>query len=316
MSLSCTRADADSWYRRSTASITRTMSESAERDSPFTPAISWPLERLEKRENGRPPMPPPTVASSIDPAYLPGGKKALCSVSFTAFSLGLACGLASVATMELAFFGCYVWRAPFFIVVLAVFHYLEYDATARYNPVDAKISSFLLSANGSAYDIAHTAALTELLLRSWLISSYKPNWLTMPFSVPAMLPSVPPAVSLGVGFALIVVGQSFRTSAMAEAGKSFNHIVQSKKRDDHTLVTGGIYSISRHPSYFGFFWWALGTQIVLGNYVCFPAYAVVLWHFFASRIASESHFKICIPPADAIWQRRSNSSSSSSAKTM
>ena len=36
-----------------------------------------------------------------------------------------------------------------------------------------------------------------------------------------------------------------RKAAMLEAGRSFNHLVQSERADDHTLVTSGIYSWCR-----------------------------------------------------------------------
>lgn len=88
---------------------------------------------------------------------------------------------------------------------------------------------------------------------------------------------------------MVLVGQVVRSMAMLEAGVSFNHHVQNRKKDSHELVTTGIYSLFRHPSYFGFFYWGLGTQLVLGNVVCFFAYAYVLWKFFSSRIRHEEN---------------------------
>lgn len=73
--------------------------------------------------------------------------------------------------------------------------------------------------------------------------------------------------------------------AMAQAGTNFNHQVQSQKNEGHVLVSSGIYAYFRHPSYFGFFWWALGTQLSLGNTVSFTAYALILWYFFKTRIS-------------------------------
>ena len=40
----------------------------------------------------------------------------------------------------------------------------------------------------------------------------------------------------------------------------------------------------RHPSYAGFFYWALGTQLVLQNPVSFTLYLIILWRFFSRRI--------------------------------
>jgi len=86
---------------------------------------------------------------------------------------------------------------------------------------------------------------------------------------------------------MISLGQAVRSLAMVHAGTNFNHIVQHRKASEHQLVTTGAYHYLRHPSYFGFFWWGLGTQLVLGNTVCFLGYAVVLWRFFSRRISSE-----------------------------
>ena len=63
--------------------------------------------------------------------------------------------------------------------------------------------------------------------------------------------------------------------------------MQYYKRDDHVLITSGIYRWVRHPSYFGFFYWALGTQLVLGNHFSFFAYVLALWKFFSHRVRRE-----------------------------
>lgn len=43
-------------------------------------------------------------------------------------------------------------------------------------------------------------------------------------------------------------------------------------------------SYFRHPSYFGFFIWSIGTQVLLINPVCTVGYTVVTWRFFRDRI--------------------------------
>lgn len=49
----------------------------------------------------------------------------------------------------------------------------------------------------------------------------------------------------------------------------------------------------RHPSYFGFFYWGLGTQMVLQNPVSFVGYALVMWRFFNSRIKGMDSPHLC-----------------------
>lgn len=75
---------------------------------------------------------------------------------------------------------------------------------------------------------------------------------------------------------------------MAQAGTNFNHTPQRTKKEGHVLVSTGVYAWLRHPSYFGFFWWALGTQVLVGNKVCLVGYLGALWTFFYRRIRGES----------------------------
>ena len=241
-------------------------------------------ERPESLQNGSPTYDAPSSSVYVSPQYLPGGRRSLPGISIRAYGLGIALGFCSLLSVELACFGYTIWRAPCFIAVLAIFHYLEFDMTARYNPSDAGTASFLLLSNGMAYSFAHSTAVAEVLLRHWLQSDYKPGWLVMPFHIPNVLPTVPDSVPVALGFFLIILGQLVRSAAMRQAKTNFNHIVQYYKKEDHVLVTRGVYAFSRHPSYFGFFWWALGTQLMLGNHFCFVAYAATLWKFFSHRI--------------------------------
>ena len=205
--------------------------------------------------------------------------------------LGVVLGSSIVLTIILAWLEQYIWRAPCFIAILAMFHYLEFDMTARFNPPDARISSFLLSSNGIAYNAAHTCALIEVLFRAVLASSsLPPQWHSLPFNMSVTLPTLPIEVQIGLGVLLIAFGQYLRSAAMATAGTSFNHLIQSTKKDDHVLVTSGVYSLSRHPSYLGFFCWGVGTQVLVGNQICLLGYIVALWNFFSARIRSEYRY--------------------------
>jgi len=74
---------------------------------------------------------------------------------------------------------------------------------------------------------------------------------------------------------------------MVSAAGNFSHKVASKRQPDHILVTTGIYGVFRHPSYFGFFWWGLGMQVLLLNPICLVTHGFVLYRFFRSRIYEE-----------------------------
>jgi protein-S-isoprenylcysteine O-methyltransferase len=92
--------------------------------------------------------------------------------------------------------------------------------------------------------------------------------------------------------------------AMIQASTNFSHLVAHRKAEGHRLVKEGVYAYVsrscppecvftfdhrwfRHPSYTGFFYWAIGTQMVLQNHVCFIVFAYLLWGFFSSRIRCE-----------------------------
>ncbi|KAF3895268.1 Protein-S-isoprenylcysteine O-methyltransferase [Trichophyton interdigitale] len=220
----------------------------------------------------------------VDRSNLPGGNRSLAGISIRSFLLGQAAGFCLLLTLILAYHSHPLWRAPFFITCLAVFHFLEFYITAAYSTSFATVSAFLLSSNGAAYNIAHSSAMAECLLSHLLFPGGYLEWTSMLFGGVR--------VQVFVGLMMVLVGQIIRSFAMVQAGSNFTHTVQTQRRDEHVLVKSGLYSILRHPSYFGFFWWGLGTQLVLGNFVCFIGYALVLWKFFSSRIYREEKLLI------------------------
>ncbi|KAJ9151887.1 Protein-S-isoprenylcysteine O-methyltransferase [Pleurostoma richardsiae] len=218
---------------------------------------------------------------SHDADYYPGEHKSLAGIAVRAFCLGLALAGGVIFTLLILLWtGSPLWRLPFFLSALALFHFLEFWTTAAYNTPAADVGSFLLTANWPAYPIAHSAASLECLVTHFLL----PSWYRAPLGSGPLLTAV--------GLALVVVGQAVRTAAMVQAGTSFNHIVQHRRGRQHALITTGVYAALRHPSYFGFFWWALGTQLVLGNPLCLAAYAAVLWRFFSARVRREEELLV------------------------
>jgi len=74
---------------------------------------------------------------------------------------------------------------------------------------------------------------------------------------------------------------------MIQASNNFSHSVAFRKLETHRLVTDGVYAWFRHPSYAGFFYWALGTQLVLQNPASLVIFAFLLWRFFYYRTRVE-----------------------------
>jgi len=214
---------------------------------------------------------PQSARYKFEQQLSPDGKKSLSGIALRSHLLGIV--LASSVWMVIHSTSTPLWRIPFFIATLSTFHFLEFFTLAYANTPEAQISTFLFTSNGLPYAIAHLSAILECIITN----IFFPNFRIAPYHFIT-------SILVFFGIVTVLVGQGIRSVAILSAGKSFTHIVQTSKRPEHVLVTGGIYKYLRHPSYFGFFWWGLGTQIVLGNTVSFIGYAVVLHRFFSSRI--------------------------------
>ncbi|KAI9665136.1 MAG: hypothetical protein M1831_002146 [Alyxoria varia] len=305
--------------KRSLSNVSRVEQREDNEDASSVPANDFTDGVSSLNNYHGPPEVDPPYRHYLHSSNAHGGPKSLSGISFRSFALGASLALNTCLTLFLLLLtpeaqgfldrtvhfstgagnanaaryfrsNCYthlpeqglyqrftpyhqLWRFPFFLTVLSLFHYLEYIITALYNPSGANISAFLLT-NGRAYNIAHSLSLSEITLTTVFFSTHQ-----------STLSS--PRRTIPLGLLLILLGQSVRTLAMAHAGPSFNHTVQTSKLKGHALVTGGVYSVFRHPAYFGFFWWAIGTQVVVGNLACGLGYAGVLWVFFSRRIRGE-----------------------------
>ncbi|KAG7478420.1 hypothetical protein MATL_G00080700 [Megalops atlanticus] len=152
---------------------------------------------------------------------------------------------------------------------LSFFHYSEYLVTAMINPHSLSLDSFLLN-HSVEYTVAALSSWLEFTMEKLLLPELKQcRWLSL------------------LGLLMVVCGEGLRKSAMLTAGSNFNHIVQNEKAQSHVLVTSGVYSCFRHPSYVGWFYWSIGTQVVLCNPVCVLGYTLASWRFFRERIEEE-----------------------------
>lgn len=196
------------------------------------------------------------------------------TIAATAFALGalagvcapglwaLVCGMLTYTPQRLAPLQVYLFA-------WSCFHVLEFVVTAYWNPTHLQSDSFLLQ-NGFEYVAAHAMGVLEYVLESAWAPTWKYVWCVQ-----------------ALGAVLIVSGQLLRSFAMIHASTNFSHALAQTKREDHVLVTTGVYAVARHPSYAGFFWWAVGTQIMLGNPVSLILFTVLLTRFFAQRIRVE-----------------------------
>jgi len=187
-------------------------------------------------------------------------------VAIRSLGLGLVFGIAILvsllAPLSVVVFGWYM-------CLLSFFHFSEYLTTALINPRSLSLDSFLIN-HSREYTIAAVLSWTEFWLE-WLI-----------------LPELKQIFCLSIlGVMLCVGGEFIRKLAMFTAKTNFSHVIQVHKEEGHVLVTNGIYRYWRHPSYVGWFWWSVGTQIVLCNPLCLCGYIVASWNFFNERIMEE-----------------------------
>ncbi|KAF7491942.1 Protein-S-isoprenylcysteine O-methyltransferase [Sarcoptes scabiei] len=158
-----------------------------------------------------------------------------------------------------------------YLIILSLFHYGEFITIALSNLENLKTDSFLIN-HSVEYISAITFSIVEFILESWFLPRIK--FIGYP--------------SLNcLGFSICLLGDGVRKLAMITAGQNFNHHVQTDHKPSHHLVTDGIYSIVRHPSYAGWFYWCIGAQILLNNPIGFVLSTIIAWLFFNERIRFE-----------------------------
>nr|XP_033327413.1 protein-S-isoprenylcysteine O-methyltransferase [Megalopta genalis] len=181
---------------------------------------------------------------------------------FLGYAYGIGLLIALILPSSWQMFGVY-------IIVLATFHYSEFLSIAWINPSTLSIGSFILN-HSIAYGVAACSSWVEFIVeREYFPGMKEPSCISY------------------FGLVLCIGGEVLRKMAMFTAKQNFNHIVQSEKNDNHELVTYGVYKLCRHPSYVGWFYWSIGTQLILQNPFCLLAYAIASWKFFHSRILLE-----------------------------
>ncbi|BGP36598.1 farnesyl cysteine-carboxyl methyltransferase [Rhodotorula kratochvilovae] len=165
-----------------------------------------------------------------------------------------------------------------YLAAWSFFHLAEFVVTSMWNPGKLSVSSYLLD-NGNLYHVAHVGGILEHILEDAYLPEEYRRW------------KHAGGVFL-VGVALIAGGQVLRSYAMISASSNFSHLLAYSKRPGHRLVKEGVYAWSRHPSYAGFYWWAFGTQVMLGNPICGLAFLALLQWFFSARIKIEEQYLV------------------------
>ncbi|VDO03791.1 unnamed protein product [Rodentolepis nana] len=157
-----------------------------------------------------------------------------------------------------------------YLALLAFFHWSEFFVSSLTSPSRADTDLYLLG-----HSPEYLGAMILSFLEYWLEIYFWPTKYTS-----LMFVSV-------IGLAIAVAGEIIRKTAMLTAADNFNHYIEYTPRKDHHLVRSGIYAFCRHPAYSGWFFWSVGTQILLVNPLCSILYPITAYVFFKSRVNAE-----------------------------
>ena len=95
---------------------------------------------------------------------------------------------------------------------------------------------------------------------------------------------------LGAGVLCLVIGLWLFYRSHADLGTNWS--VTLEMREQHRLITHGIYRRVRHPMYAALLLYAAGQALVLPNWVAGPSYFVVLLILFAFRVRAEERMML------------------------
>jgi len=93
------------------------------------------------------------------------------------------------------------------------------------------------------------------------------------------------AIPFIIGIGCFVVGLWLFQRSHLELGRNWSITLQI--REQHRLITEGIYRRIRHPMYSSLFLYSMGQMLVLPNWFAGPSYLVTFGVLFALRLKQE-----------------------------
>lgn len=127
-----------------------------------------------------------------------------------------------------------------------------------------------------------------LLTVAWIAFFLPLIWIATPVLGFADYPSR--ALPLVVGIACLALGLWVFHRAHADLGTNWS--ITLEIREQHRLVTEGVYRRIRHPMYAALLLYGLGQALVLPNYVAGPSYAVAMLLLVVLRIGPEERMML------------------------
>jgi protein-S-isoprenylcysteine O-methyltransferase Ste14 len=101
------------------------------------------------------------------------------------------------------------------------------------------------------------------------------------------LPAKPSWILGGIGCVVFAVAIWALWRSHADLGRNFSP--ELKLREEHKLVTDGVFRNIRHPMYAAHWLWALAQAMLLQNWIAGWSMLVAHWLLYSSRITQEEY---------------------------
>jgi protein-S-isoprenylcysteine O-methyltransferase Ste14 len=129
---------------------------------------------------------------------------------------------------------------------------------------------------------------TALLALAWLAFFLPLIWIATPVLAFANYRLRP--VPLFAGTLCLVLGLWLFARSHADLGANWS--ITLEVRENHRLVTQGLYRHVRHPMYLALLVYSLGQALVLPNWIAGPSYCVAMAVLFALRLGPEERLML------------------------
>lgn len=97
-------------------------------------------------------------------------------------------------------------------------------------------------------------------------------------------------VPLVIGSVMLIVGLWLFHRSHADLGANWS--ISLELREEHQLVTGGVYRRVRHPMYLALLVYSIGQALVLPNWLAGPSYLVAMLLIVALRLPREERMML------------------------
>ena len=161
-----------------------------------------------------------------------------------------------------------------YFITLCIYHYTEFFSVLLYHFNKLSCEYFLIDQSLS-WIIATFVSFIETILETYYFNKYKKI-----------------KIFFIIGLIMTIIGQIFRIGGIYTGKKNFTHKISYEKKKEHKLVKNGVFALTRHPSYFGFYLWSIGIEIMCCNPICFIGFTFILFYFFKNRILLEEKLLI------------------------